>query len=76
MNEEIKREDEAQLRFLKSVGDSLTARIEKEAALHLEDHKANMKANSDLITQILELRKNVKDKKDKFKQLGGDKVLA
>ena len=76
MNEEIKREDEAQLKFLKSVGDSLTARIEKESALHLEDHKANMKANSDLIAQILELRSTVKTKKAKFKELGGEKVLA
>ena len=35
-----------------------------------------MKANSDLIAQILELRSTVKTKKAKFKELGGEKVLA
>jgi hypothetical protein len=75
MKEEIKKEDEAQLKFLKIVGDNLNSRIEKELTLHQEDHKANMKANSQLIEQILKLRGDVKRSRDLFKQKGGEKML-
>lgn len=74
-NEEIKKEDEAQLKFLKAVGDNLNAKIEKQLAVHQEDHKANMKANSELIAQILKLRNEVRKTRDRFKERGGDKLL-
>lgn len=76
INEEIKKEDEAQLKFLKSVGENLNARIEREAKMHMDDHKTNMKANSELIEQVIDLRDGVKRLRTEFAKLGGPKALA
>ena len=64
MNADIKKEDEAQRQYLADSVTQLKARNAKVTALHQEDHKTNMNHNTELITEILDLRKAVKERKD------------
>lgn len=75
MNEEIKKEDETQLKYLTSVTANLNQRIAREAQLHTDDHKINMQANRELITDINNLRLDRDAKLRKFKEAGGEKAL-
>ena len=75
MNADIKKEDEAQRKYLADCIAALKERKERDAKVYNEDNMNNMQKNTDLITDIGKLRDLVKTKKEEFKTLGGDKML-
>lgn len=70
---DIKKEYEAQWKFLDNSVRALKQRLEKEKTLHKEDNNAVMNENQKLLTEITDLRKVIADKNTEFSGLGGIK---
>ena len=72
---DIKKEYEAQWKFLDNSVRALKQRLEKEKTLHKEDNNAVMNENQKLLEDIKKIRGIVTEKNTEFSQLGGTKQL-
>ena len=72
---DIKKEYEAQWKFLDNSVRALRQRLEKEKALHKEDNNQVMNDNQKLIKDINKLRSTIVDRNTEFSKLGGNKQL-
>ena len=72
---DIKKEYEAQFKFLDNSVRALKQRLEKEKALHKEDNNGVMNENLVLIKDIEKLSVTISGKQAEFSKLGGIKIL-
>ena len=72
---DIKKEYEAQWKFLDNSVRALRQRLEKEKALHKEDNNQVMNDNQKLLKDINEIRRIIVEKNTEFSKLGGNKQL-
>lgn len=72
---DIKKEYEAQFKFLDNSVRALKQRLEKEKALHKEDNNGVMNENLTLLKEIEKLSIVIAGKHTEFSKLGGIKIL-
>ena len=70
---DIKKEYEAQWKFLDNSVRALRQRLDKEKTLHKEDNNQVMNDNMKLIHDINKLRSTINEKHTEFSKLGGIK---
>ena len=70
---DIKKEYEAQWKFLDNSVRALRQRLEKEKALHKEDNNQVMNSNTELLKDINAIRRIITEKNTEFSKLGGNK---